>query len=741
MKSTQRLIKILGFAAWVFFVPLCNFLYRAFFSIPEIWREYIFYLRVPLLAVFLLLAFPIISIHFIPFILRNIFVMSKWKQVSLGIFSALLAGRAVIIVINAILENAPIRFGSHIVFTMIFPWDYIFSIGLGSSVVWGIISQTNNERHWWDDKLKEKIKYDQEIVSKNDLYLGIVVGLIAGIIIFVVDKLFLLLLETCNQTISMIILAPWQWFGDLDLKTSGYFYLKDNHWLLASGHLAGLSFFAIGLALFIFAGCYFRPDRQPNPKQIEAPVLIYLATFLAVGVPILATMTFALDKYKFPTIVTALSFIALSYWIWQVDYYFELSSDESNNNPRDFETAISQRLQFQDETHPDRTLVVVTTSGGGIHAAGWTTQVLTGLQELLGQNFTKSIGLISSVSGGSVGTMYFLAYCEKDGCIKSDNLSEVVEKSVQDGLDAIGWGLVYQDFAGLIGIPWLTRSFSKIKDRGTALEQNWQEKDLDKTTLEDWRKQIFTGQIPISVFNTTLVEDGRRLLFSPMTFARDDNDLTIDSNTLYQTPDKKYTLKAATAARLSATFPYVSPSARNKDIVGIKRNYHIVDGGYFDNSGVVTAIEWLDDNIDTLINRVNVKKLIFIEIEAFEAKAPPDRVKGTGGWGMAIFGPLQALFNVRDSSLITRNQQEISLLVERYRSELDCGESLMDSKVQYLKIEFPSTKYSQPLSWKLTASQKYALDEAWQGICNSHPGLLNLERLWRKKWNISSKSE
>jgi hypothetical protein len=52
--------------------------------------------------------------------------------------------------------------------------------------------------------------------------------------------------------------------------------------------------------------------------------------------------------------------------------------------------------------------VVVAASGGGITASLWTARVLTALQGEVGTDFTRSIRLISSVSGGSVGTMYFL---------------------------------------------------------------------------------------------------------------------------------------------------------------------------------------------------------------------------------------------------------------------------------------------------------------------------------------------
>lgn len=751
--------KILRFLPYWFFIPICNVLYSTFHWFPESLRQYIFYLRLPLLAVLLLfLLLPKI----LRSLLRNIFVMNKWQQVFLSIVSVLLAGRSIIVVINSILENAPNRFNIPVVPILAFPWDYVCSIVLAIPMIWEIISQTSREKNlsiWSKADLTTKERYEKELVSREGLFIGIFIGFlsafiifiadkmflsileifkipISAIIIFIIDKIFLSSLEIFKKTISTITPSSWHWFdsGHLDLGKSGYFYQQDGQWILASGHLAGLSFFLIALLLFFAVGYYFQPGRSSSPVRIEAPIIIYMMALLAIVVPLLSTMTFALDQSRFPVILTAICFLAVSYGTWQVDYYFGLEKSEEKsdkNNLGDFETAITKRLQFQDSKGEEgRTLVVITASGGGIHAAGWTAQVLAGLQDLLGADFTRSIGLISSVSGGSVGSMFFVAYCDDEGAIKPDNLTAVVQNSVQDSLDTVGWGLAYRDLGTIVGLPWLTKKLFKIKDRGEALEYSWQDsRDLNKATLNSLGEKALAGQVPIPVFNTTLVEDGRRMLFSPMTFSQGETDLTIDSNTLYAGCD----IKVVTAARLSATFPYVSPTSRNPEINGMKRNYHIVDGGYFDNSGVVTAIDWLDDNMEIFLHedKVNVKRLVFIEIEAFESQRFDKDVLGRGGFLIAFLAPIITLLQVKTASLVVRNLQEVKLLIEKYRSKLDePNKDVAESKVQYIKIEFPNSKYAQPLSWKLTASEKFALEKAWQDIQQNSTDLRNLKRLW-----------
>ena len=62
----------------------------------------------------------------------------------------------------------------------------------------------------------------------------------------------------------------------------------------------------------------------------------------------------------------------------------------------------------------DDRLIVVAASGGGIQAAAWTAQVLSGLDTENDGNFGPKVRLISAVSGGSVGAMYFVdAYRER----------------------------------------------------------------------------------------------------------------------------------------------------------------------------------------------------------------------------------------------------------------------------------------------------------------------------------------
>jgi hypothetical protein len=98
---------------------------------------------------------------------------------------------------------------------------------------------------------------------------------------------------------------------------------------------------------------------------------------------------------------------------------------------------------------------------------------------------------------------------------------------------------------------------------------------------------------------------------------------SVDFNTLYA----GYDIDVVTAARLSATFSYVSPISR---YVGEnpQGNYHIADGGYFDNSGVVTMVEWLNEWLDPQ-KGLNIKRVLLLQINAFpESTSSKSTIEG-----------------------------------------------------------------------------------------------------------------
>ena len=125
-------------------------------------------------------------------------------------------------------------------------------------------------------------------------------------------------------------------------------------------------------------------------------------------------------------------------------------------------------------------------------------------------------------------------------------------------------GLTYPDlvwnlapFVRPLHRPWL------VKDRGSALEDAWKRSPtLSKATLDKWRADLIASpqrERPAVLFNATVAETGQRMLLSTTTLETKQDDAGRREFVL-DFPDVD--LPVTTAARLSATFPYVSPATR-----------------------------------------------------------------------------------------------------------------------------------------------------------------------------------
>jgi hypothetical protein len=341
-------------------------------------------------------------------------------------------------------------------------------------------------------------------------------------------------------------------------------------------------------------------------------------------------------------------------------------------------------------------LIVAAANGGGIQASAWTAQVLQGLQEKCGTPFHRSLRFISSVSGGSVGTAHFVNW------LANNHVRRPAEVAAESSLDEVAWGLAWPDLLRAL-FPW----FSFTMGRGRALEAAWimnsnpehkQDTPL-KQPLSSWIKKVSDGDLPAVTFNATLTETGERLLFSTTRFvSKKDGRARVDGSDLHPGRD----LSIVTAARLSASFPYIMPAARS-DLVGPRP--HVVDGGYYDNYGMATLVEWLDDALSSPIH--SVKDVLVLQIHGARLPSQQELVarRGTGGrgWFYQAFAPFSTLLNVRSTGQVAHNDVEFALLQEKWAKR--------GITIQTTTFEFPNE--NAPLSWHLTASQQAAISHTW----------------------------
>jgi hypothetical protein len=249
--------------------------------------------------------------------------------------------------------------------------------------------------------------------------------------------------------------------------------------------------------------------------------------------------------------------------------------------------------------HERPPLIVIATAGGGLRAAYWTATLLGALQDEA-PGFGAHVFAISGVSGGSVGAAVF-ATLLADGTAGLPAGACAQGPRARKAYECAGQAVLARDFlapaAASLVFPDLMQRFVPypvFPDRAAALEQSW-ERAWGRAGLapDTWTRRTFTQLgsrdgpwVPVLLLNGTHVESGKRILTSSV---RVDGAAFPDAYDFFALASGD--LRLSTAALNSARFPYVSPAGtlvRGGDNLG-----HIVDGGYFENFGAVTALQAL----------------------------------------------------------------------------------------------------------------------------------------------------
>jgi hypothetical protein len=324
--------------------------------------------------------------------------------------------------------------------------------------------------------------------------------------------------------------------------------------------------------------------------------------------------------------------------------------------------------------HPKhgKTLVVVTCPGGGIHAAAWASMVLQSLSNRYA-SFGDSVAVISSVSGGGVASLYFTAALQELQAAQGGGhprRMEIFEPATRSSLESIAMGMMTDELYGLL-FPMMQWS-----DRGERLEQSWVKRlplPWGNATLDHWGDLAHSGSAPIVVFNATDAVTGRRVLFDsiPTPFRWSNIGLTsrplnyrelIDDKSFQRTD-----VKLVSAARASASFPFISPFVRLESTNEQGRGLAIGDGAYVDNEGIVSAIDW----IEFLFRRWNelpkasrpFDRIMLLHLNpsrSGDALDPPQAspIFDSLRW---LTGPMEAMLRVRSTSQLERGHLEKDL--------------------------------------------------------------------------------
>ncbi len=494
--------------------------------------------------------------------------------------------------------------------------------------------------------------------------------------------------------------------------TAGYFCGNK----LLKGHLLSAILFSLTFSLYAIVGCL-----HYAPRWLKVATLTYVRLLITLACWTLSGITFAADRWRIPIVLLLGIWLLITAQLPNTDHFYRTKTPDDPRSEGCFPDTPNPAEVLLASKSPK--VILVAASGGGIQAAAWTARVLTGLELEWRKTqpddpnaFSKSLRLISSVSGGGVGAMYFVNQYNGSGTLPAeDQLNEVVADAKASSLEDVAWRLAYHDLLHVL-FPIFPRSFA---GRGRALERAWTRTSPDASRLESnltkWSADVWNGLRPANIFNATLVETGERLLLSttyiphpPGTVGR------WDFHSIYQ---KTRDVAVVTAARLSATFPYVGPASRaDVDPVGGEAS-HVVDGAYYDNYGVSTLVELLDVALDYQQSQGKLsggREILVIQIREQPSPASAKVPKGSHpGWFFQTYAPLEALFEVRTAGQRSHNQVELKLLQDKWAGKVNIAPPAIFEFGSRPDGSPPPDIPPPPLSWHLTARQQEAIESDW----------------------------
>ena len=310
-------------------------------------------------------------------------------------------------------------------------------------------------------------------------------------------------------------------------------------------------------------------------------------------------------------------------------------------------------------------IYLVAAAGGGIRAAFLTASYLAAADDLTQGRFGKHVFAISGVSGGSLGAaMYALV---GDGANVS--CPEAVKQPAEIGprqramLCALGDDFLsptvatylFPDLFRALWVPAFLYRDHVWQDRGRTLEQSWvasvdpargatlNGRFLDYAARADPRAPGGGANVNL-ILNATRVQSGQRVVASTFTWP------WLSTIDLFDPAYDTAATSMVGAVHNSARFTYVSPAGAyfHADPKRGEFSGQVADGGYFDNSGVLSLLEVIaeieKDGDKELLSRIHV---VIITNDGLERRICDDSEPAGGATEVQITAPIATFLAAR----------------------------------------------------------------------------------------------
>ncbi|NHZ89146.1 hypothetical protein F2P45_08960 [Massilia sp. CCM 8733] len=357
-------------------------------------------------------------------------------------------------------------------------------------------------------------------------------------------------------------------------------------------------------------------------RLVSAPALLCFAfaSWILFGDLVL---TYYFKQARLPSMAALPLLLFIVFSLWNDNHQVKLLPTSPGDPPvirRPIDAHLDAWLQTRVDSGalvPGRPfpLFVVAAEGGGIRAAYWAGMVLAKLQDDSEARFGRHLFALSGVSGGSLGSSAFAGLVADAGagglasapCARSarDGAYQACMRKVlqRDFLSPVLGYALYPDMLQRF-LPFAIPAADRARAMETAWAQGW-ESATGNTRFARRFDQLWAADpamnVPSLLLNATLVDGGNRIIAS---------DLMIDGRfpDAYDALDPLLDLRQmslATAVHNSARFSYISPAgtvsacrqgqALAACAPGRERRPwgRVIDGGYFENSGVESVRDLL----------------------------------------------------------------------------------------------------------------------------------------------------
>jgi len=390
------------------------------------------------------------------------------------------------------------------------------------------------------------------------------------------------------------------------------------------------------------------------------------------------------------------------------------------------DSALRARLSYMDKKDSGGSKYIICAMGGGSRAGYIAAGVLKRLEELQ-PGFWDHTLCYSTVSGGSVGTYHYILGKETGHTKDSNYLRYLYQKNyngsgvfgllIGDALETLfgravsvpkGWVAGLQPAYGFFDRDYRIRQeYDYVLDQAMSGDTNggYLKKTFYPFYANALPKDKFAGyylekkdSIPIQLVNTFEINSGRRTVLSP--FPAKDTNFFI--NAILPLQDKNYSdnplkkdLSYREAVNLSELFPFISAASH----IGISPSL-FVDGGYFENYGLATALDVYTYIQDSLSRYKQQVKIILVKNSNQDPELP--------GQQLQLLAPLIGALH----SPFTGHANHIMGETKR----------VMDS-VHFFRIVFDGDGHNVPLTRSFSKSHIEAMDSFINRL-DIYPGLV-----------------